>query len=63
MKITESDFEVMAQEMALHISMAVNAEYVDSWGLCAFLEKLSEYSNDEDVVIALMHLNDRSNIE
>lgn len=36
--------EVAAQELALHMAMCVNAEYVTSWGLRDFLEKLSDYT-------------------
>jgi len=39
-------FEIVAQEMAMHVSLCVCAEYVQSWGLPAFLEKLEEYSAD-----------------
>lgn len=43
------DMEVAAQEMALHVSMCVNGEYVRSWGLDSFLTKLLEYVDDNDV--------------
>ena len=45
----EYDMEVAAQEMALHVSMCVNGEYVRSWGLDSFLTKLLEYVDDNDV--------------
>ena len=45
----EHDMEIAAQEMALHISMCVNSEYVRSWGLDAFLTKLLEYVDADDV--------------
>lgn len=47
--MSEQDMEVAAQEMALHISMCVNGEYVRSWGLDSFLTKLLEYVDDSDV--------------
>lgn len=45
----EYDMEVAAQEMALHVSMCVNGEYIRSWGLDSFLTKLLEYVDDNDV--------------
>lgn len=38
--------ENTAQEMAMHIALCVCAEYIQSWGLPEFLEKLQEYSSD-----------------
>ena len=39
-------FETVAQEMAMHVSLCVCAEYIQSWGLSDFLEKLQDYSAD-----------------
>jgi len=47
--MNDLDMEVAAQEMALHVSMCVNGEYVRSWGLDSFLTKLLEYVDDNDV--------------
>ena len=33
--------ENTAQEMAMHIALCVCAEYIQSWGLAEFLEKLT----------------------
>lgn len=41
------DMEASAQEMAMHIAMCVCTDYINSWGLGEFLEKLEGYSNDE----------------
>lgn len=53
--MSEHDMEVAAQEMALHMSMCVNAEYVHSWGLEEFLAKMIDYVQDEQ---ELMHIED-----
>lgn len=37
--------ETTAKELALHMAMCVNAEYVTSWGLKDFLEKLADYAS------------------
>lgn len=37
--------ETTAQELALHMAMCVNAEYITSWGLKDFLEKLADYAS------------------
>lgn len=47
--MNDLDMEVAAQEMALHVSMCVNGEYIRSWGLDSFLTKLLEYVDDNDV--------------
>jgi len=49
LEMNDLDMEVAAQEMALHVSMCVNGEYVRSWGLDSFLTKLLEYVDDNDV--------------
>ena len=47
--MNDLDMEVAAQEMALHVSMCVNGEYIRSWGLDSFLTQLLEYVDDNDV--------------
>lgn len=49
LEMNDLDMEVAAQEMALHVSMCVNGEYIRSWGLDSFLTKLLEYVDDNDV--------------
>lgn len=49
LEMNDLDMEVAAQEMALHVSMCVNGEYIRSWGLDSFLTKLLEYVDDSDV--------------
>lgn len=46
--------DVTAQEMALHVSMCVNAEYIHSWGLKEFMSKLLEYVEKEDEVLDII---------
>lgn len=46
--------DVTAQEMALHVSMCVNAEYIHSWGLKEFMEKLLEYVEKEEEVLDII---------
>ena len=46
--------DVTAQEMALHVSMCVNAEYIHSWGLKEFMSKLLEYVEKEEEVIDII---------
>jgi len=41
--------DVTAQEVALHTSLVVCADYVRSWGLHDFLYRLSEYSDDGEL--------------
>ena len=51
----EYDIEdVTAQEMALHVSMCVNAEYIHSWGLKEFMSKLLEYVEKEEEVLDII---------
>lgn len=45
--LQKAEFEIAAQEMALHVSMCVNAEYIHSWGLESFLSRLEMYVQDE----------------
>ena len=45
--MSEHDMEIAAQEMALHMAMCVNAEYIHSWGLEEFLSKMIDYVQDE----------------
>lgn len=46
--------DVTAQEMALHVSMCVNAEYIHSWGLKEFMSKLLEYVEKEEEVLDII---------
>jgi hypothetical protein len=46
--------DVTAQEMAMHVSMCVNAEYIHSWGLKEFMTKLLEYVEKEDEVLDII---------
>ena len=46
--------DVTAQEMALHVSMCVNAEYIRSWGLKEFMSKLLEYVEKEEEVLDII---------
>jgi len=46
--------DVTAQEMALHVAMCVNAEYIQSWGTEEFLTKLLEYVPDEQNQLAII---------
>lgn len=41
--------DVTAQEVALHTSLVVCADYVRSWGLHDFLTRLAEYSDDGEL--------------
>ena len=56
------DMEVAAQEMAMHISMSVNADYIRSWGVEAFLEKVLDYidgDDAEDILDCLFYLENK----
>jgi len=52
------EFELAAQEMALHISLCVASEYVHSWGLFDYLQKMSEYVEDPDLEDILLGMQD-----
>jgi len=43
------DMQVAAQEMAMHISLCVCAEYIQSWGVQEFIQRVMEYSSDPDL--------------
>jgi len=47
--MNNEDFTVAAQEMAMHVSLCVCAEYIASWGMAEFLFKLEEYSNHPSI--------------
>lgn len=47
------EFELAAQEMAMHMAMCVTAEYANSWGVLDTLEKMSEYIDDPDLDLAI----------
>ena len=52
--LQKKEFELAAQEMAMHVSMCVSAEYINSWGLYDYLNKLFEYVDDPDLELILM---------
>ena len=54
MDVNKKEFELAAQEMAMHVSMCVSAEYISSWGLYDYLQKLFEYVDDPDLELILM---------
>ena len=58
------DFEASAQEMSMHIALCVCAEYVHSWGAVDFLEKLSDYVENQgdwyELYYAINQLKERS---
>lgn len=41
--------DVTAQELAMHTSLVVCADYVRSWGLQDFLTRLADYSDDGEL--------------
>jgi hypothetical protein len=47
------DFELAAQEMAMHMAMCVTSEYCNSWGVLDTLQKLEEYIDDPDLGLAI----------
>jgi len=47
----------VAQEMAMHIALCVCADYVQSWGITEFLEKLEEYCDDPLIPALAVHAN------
>lgn len=51
--MSEHDMEVAAQEMALHMAMCVNAEYIHSWGLEEFLSKMLGYAQDDQELMSI----------
>lgn len=61
--LSVKEFELAAQEMAMHMALCVCAEYIQSWGMTEFLDKLSTYSNDTDVDECLYFLQDGSDNE
>lgn len=54
--LSTKEFELAAQEMAMHISLCVSSEYIHSWGLLEFIQKLSEYSDDPDIDVLIATL-------
>lgn len=38
--------DTSAQEVALHMAMCVNAEYIKAWGFADFFERLLDYTDD-----------------
>ena len=38
--------DASAQEVALHMAMCVNAEYIHAWGFEDFFERLLDYTTD-----------------
>lgn len=51
--LSTKEFELAAQEMAMHMSMCVLAEYANSWGVLDTLEKMHEYIDDPDLDLAI----------
>ena len=51
--LSTKEFELAAQEMAMHIAMCVTAEYANSWGVLDTLQKLEEYIDDPDLGLAI----------
>lgn len=41
--------DVTAQEIAMHTSLVVCADYVRSWGFTDFIYRLADYSDDEEL--------------
>lgn len=41
--------DVTAQEIAMHTSLVVCADYVRSWGFTDFIYRLAEYSDDGEL--------------
>ena len=52
--LPKKEFELAAQEMAMHVSTCVAAEYINSWGLYDYLQKLFEYVDDPDLELILL---------
>jgi len=51
--LSTKEFELAAQEMAMHMAMCVTAEYAHSWGVLDTLQKLEEYIDDPDLGLAI----------
>lgn len=47
------EFELAAQEMAMHMALCVCAEYIHSWGTLDFIQKLSEYTDEPDLDVLI----------
>lgn len=41
--------DVTAQEIAMHTSLVVCADYVRAWGFTDFIYRLAEYSDDDEL--------------
>jgi len=54
--LSTREFELAAQEMAMHIALCVSSEYIHSWGVLEFIQKLSEYSDDPDIDVLIATL-------
>jgi len=57
--LMRKEFELAAQEMALHISLCVASEYIHSWGVLEFIQKLSDYTDDEDIDVLIATLQEK----
>ena len=57
--LSVKEFELAAQEMAMHMALCVCSEYIHSWGVEDFLDKLSSYSDDPDIDECLYFLQDK----
>jgi len=51
--LSTKEFELAAQEMAMHVAMCVVSEYTSSWGVLDTLQKLEEYVDDPDIGLAI----------
>lgn len=49
--------QTSAQEMALHMAMCVNADFIRSWGMEEFLETLLDYCDDAMLVSFVAQMN------
>jgi len=49
--------DTSAQEVALHMAMCVNAEYIHAWGFEDFFERLLDYTNDSALQCFLEQLH------
>jgi len=60
---TKHDLETSAQEMSMHIALCISSEYIRSWGVSDFLEKLSDYVDNQgdwyELYYALNQLKER----
>jgi len=58
--LSTKEFELAAQEMAMHVALCVCTEYISSWGTTDFLCKISEYVDDPDLEDVIAFLKNRT---